>query len=94
MDMSAWSLLELSPAPSPAETAPHGQDVEGLRQHLADVDIAIIELSRQITEAIVSKQATRGLSIELHDIIEARDFMRARLARLMDGKHAETGTFG
>jgi hypothetical protein len=86
--MSAWSLLELSPEPQSARAATGpGTDIETLRGYLLDAESEIVDLNRRITAAIVAKQATGGLSSELHDIIEARDFMKARLARLEGERH-------
>jgi hypothetical protein len=88
--MSEWTLLELTPAPGPeqSEGEEPGDDFAALTQHLADTEIAVIELSRQITEAIVAKRPAGGLSTELREIMEARDCIRARLAALQGGHHA------
>jgi hypothetical protein len=61
--MTAWSLLELLPSPSPEQPVRDGQDPErdgqdkvGLRQHLADDVIPIVAQSRQ-TRAFASNRA-------------------------------------
>jgi hypothetical protein len=60
-------------------------DAAALRQHLFDAEKAIVAISRQLTEAIVWKRATGGLSVELNAIAEERDAMRDRLMRLEGG---------
>jgi hypothetical protein len=59
---------------SPPHVSEHGSDsasdIEALHQHLNEAENAIIELNRQVTDAIV-----------------ARNFMKARLARLQGDCH-------
>jgi hypothetical protein len=87
--MSEWTLLELTPAPDDVQSHREetADDITTLKQHVAEAEIAVIELSRQITEAIVSKRPAGALSAELSEIMEARDFMQARLTRLQGGHH-------
>jgi hypothetical protein len=83
VSVSNWSSLELVPTPRRG-VAPGGAagDIAALRKHIRDAEIAVMELNRQITDAIVTKRPTGDLSQEMVEIIEVRDFMKARLARL------------
>ena len=56
-------------------------DLSALRRQLLNAETAIIDLNREITEAIVTKKPTGTRSAVLDEIIEARDTLRARLAR-------------
>jgi len=56
--------------------------IADLRQSIANAETEILLLERQLTDAIVSKRATGSLSSEIGEISEARDFLKARLARL------------
>ena len=72
------------------DTAARGKDtrvtvqnpVTALRDNLRTAEIAIIEVKRQITERRRAGKAADDLVRELAEIIEARDFLRARLQRL------------
>jgi hypothetical protein len=57
-------------------------DIAALRHNLLAAETSIIDLNRQLTDAIVWKRAPGGLSAELDGVIAARDSMKARLARL------------
>jgi hypothetical protein len=57
-------------------------DLEGLRGDVLKAEMAIIDLNRRLTTAIVCKRATGCLSSELNEMIGTRDFMVERLKRL------------
>ena len=84
--MTSWSLLELSPEPSPPMSGGR-EEIEALRHHEREVEDAIDDLNRQITAAIVAEIQSGGLSAELVAIVEARDLIRARIARLEGTQH-------
>lgn len=57
-------------------------DFEGLRREVMAAELAIVDLNRKLTAAIVSKRASGNLSTELDQMIGRRNWLQERLKRL------------